>query len=234
MRRFYKNWMSSKKKAFSKYSKKYEEKGKPIEVSLQRIKKYCTVVRAIVSTQMSALPQLRQKKNHVFEIQINGGTVAQKVDFAYGYFEKEVKVDSVFNQNEMIDVIGVTKGKGFQGVIKRYGVKHLQKKSHRGYRKVGCVGAWHPARIRTSVPRAGQLGYHHRTEMNKKVYRIGKGVNSGCLNNATTNADLTDKAITPMGGFPHYGVVKNDFLMVKGCVVGPKKRIVMLRKSLVP
>jgi len=125
MRRFYKNWMSSKKKAFSKYSKKYEEKGKPIDVSLNRIRKYCTVVRAIVSTQMKALPQLRQKKNHVFEIQINGGSTAEKVDFAYGYFEKEVKVDSVFNQNEMIDVIGVTRGKGFQGVIKRYGVKHL-------------------------------------------------------------------------------------------------------------
>jgi large subunit ribosomal protein L3e len=78
------------------------------------------------------------------------------------------------------------------------------------------------------------LGYHHRTEMNKKVYRIGKGVSSGCLNNASTNADLTDKNITPLGGFPHYGVVRNDFIMVKGCVVGTKKKILMLRKSLVP
>lgn len=134
----------------------------------------------------------------------------------------------------MMDVLGVTKGKGFQGVVKRYGVKHLQKKSHRGYRKVGCVGSWHPARIRFSVPRAGQLGYHHRTEINKKVYRVGKGANTGVQNNATTNADLTDKNITPLGGFPHYGVVRNDFLMVKGCVVGPKKKILMLRKTLVP
>ena len=134
----------------------------------------------------------------------------------------------------MIDVIGVTKGKGFSGVLKRFGVRHLQKKSHRGFRKVGCIGAWHPARIMYTVARAGQLGYHHRTEMNKKVYRVGKGVNSGCLNNATTNADLTDKAITPLGGFPHYGAVKNDFIMVKGCVIGPKKRVLMLRKSLVP
>ena len=75
----------------------------------------------------------------------------------------------------MIDVLGVTKGKGNHGVVKRFGVKHLAKKSHRGYRKVGCIGGWHPARIRFTVARAGQLGYHHRTEMNKKVYRLGNG-----------------------------------------------------------
>ena len=75
----------------------------------------------------------------------------------------------------MVDVIGVTRGKGFSGVLKRFGVRHLQKKSHRGFRKVGCIGAWHPARISYTVARAGQLGYHHRTELNKKIYRIGKG-----------------------------------------------------------
>jgi large subunit ribosomal protein L3e len=48
--------MNSKKKAFSKYSKKYEEKEKPIDVSLNRIRKYCTVVRAICSTQLKNLP----------------------------------------------------------------------------------------------------------------------------------------------------------------------------------
>ncbi|NAV55486.1 50S ribosomal protein L3 [Salmonella sp. zj-f77] len=53
--------------------------------------------------------------------------------------EKEVKVDSIFAENEMLDVLGVTKGKGFAGVIKRFGVKHLQKKTHRGYRSVVSV-----------------------------------------------------------------------------------------------
>jgi len=66
----------------------------------------------------------------------------------------------------MIDILGVTKGKGVAGVMKRFGVKHLQKKSHRGFRKVGCIGAWHPARVAWTVPRTGQLGYHHRTEIN--------------------------------------------------------------------
>jgi len=134
----------------------------------------------------------------------------------------------------MIDVIGITRGHGTSGVIKRYGVKHLQKKTHRGYRRVGCVGAWHPARIRWTVGRTGQYGYHHRTEMNKKVYRIGKGERSGAKNNASTNSDLTDKNITPMGGFPHYGIVRDDFIMVKGGIVGPKRRMVLLRKSLFP
>jgi len=70
--------------------------------------------------------------------------------------------------------------------------------------------------------------------MNKKIYRIGKGVVNGATNSASTNADLTEKNITPIGGFPHYGVVRDDFLMVKGGVIGPKKKVLMLRKSLVP
>jgi len=182
----------------------------------------------IAHTQLKLL-NFRQKKNHIFEIQINGGSIKDKVDYGYGLFEKEVKADGVYKKDELIDVIGVTKGKGFQGVMQRFGVKHLQKKSHRGFRKVGCVGAWHPARIQITVARAGQQGYHHRTEINKKIYRIANGSSN---NSATTVADLTDKAITPLGGFPHYGVVKNDFILIKGCCIGPKKKVLLLRKSL--
>ena len=63
---------------------------------------------------------------------------------------------------------------------------------------------------------------------------MGKGVVNGSTNNASTNADLTEKNITPLGGFPHYGVVRDDYIMVKGGVIGPKKKVLMLRKSLVP
>jgi large subunit ribosomal protein L3e len=72
-------------------------------------------------------------------------------------------------------------------------------------------------------------GYHHRTELNKKIYRIGGGSDES---NASTDSDITKKAITPMGGFPHYGIVKNDFLMLKGSIPGTKKRVVTIRKSL--
>jgi len=139
----------------------------------------------------------------------------------------------------MIDCIGVNKGRGYEGCVTRWGVARLPRKTHRGLRKVAWIGAWHPARVKFSVSRAGQIGYHHRTEINKKIYRIGSASKTSESNkvnnyNATTSADLTQKTITPLGGFPHYGEVNEDFLMIKGAVVGVKKRVITLRKSLVP
>ena len=193
----------SKKKAFTKYAKKWQDPvGKrEIEKDLGRMKKYCSVIRVLAHTQMKLLKK-RQKKAHLMEIQVNGGTVAQKVDFARSHFEKTVPVSSVFAQDEMIDVVGVTKGKGYKGVTSRWHCKKLPRKTHKGLRKVACIGAWHPSRVQFTVARAGQKGYHHRTEINKKIYRIGKGVHTKdgkvIKNNASTEYDMTDKTITPM------------------------------------
>jgi len=231
-RRFYKNWYKSKKKAFTKYALKYKEGRKESEIASQyeRIKKHCSVVRVLAHTQIKAV-SLRQKKAHLMEIQINGGDIAAKVDFASALLEKEVKIDEIFSKDEMLDVLGVTKGHGFEGVTTRWGTTRLPRKTHKGLRKVACIGAWHPARVPFTVARAGQNGYHHRTEMNKKVYRIGKKDDA---KSCSTEVDLTAKSITPMGGFPHYGVVKNDWIMIKGGLVGSKKRVLTLRKSLHP
>merc|ERR1711920_294289 len=199
---------------------------------IERVKKYCQVVRAICHTQVSKV-KIGQKKAHVKEIQVNGGTVAEKVDFVTGLFEQEVKVADVFEQNEMIDVIGVNRGHGFNGVVTRWGVTRLARKSHRGLRKVACIGTWHPARVQFQVPRSGQRGYHHRTEINKKIYRIGKALKED-PNNAMTENDLTEKSITPMGGFSHYGEVTQDWVMVRGGIMGCRKRLITLRKSLLP
>jgi large subunit ribosomal protein L3e len=228
-RRCYKNWYNSKKKAYTKYALKYQKDGgKDIENELERIKKFCSVVRVIAHSQVKKL-NLRIKKAHIMEIQVNGGDTAAKVDFAKNLFEKEVTVDSIFAKDEQIDVLGVTRGHGYEGVTTRWGVSRLPRKTHRGLRKVACIGSWHPARVSTTVPRAGQNGYFHRTEMNKKVYRVGKkGDEASCQ----TDADLTKKSITPMGGFVHYGEVKEDWLMLKGAIVGVKKRPLILRKSL--
>ena len=49
-------------------------------------------------------------------------------------------------------------------------------------------------------------------------------------NNGSTEHDITEKSINPMGGFPHYGEVRQDFVMIKGCCIGPKKRVITLRK----
>merc|ERR1712238_545197 len=180
--------------------------GEPMAAELERIKKYCHCVRAICHTQITKV-KIKQKKAHVKEIQINGGTIAEKV--------------------------GVTKGKGVQGVITRWGVTRLVRKSHRGIRKVGCIGSWHPARVQWQVPRAGQMGYFHRTEINKKIYRIGKNLAED-PNNANTENDLTEKSITPMGGFTHFGTINEDYVMLKGTTPGKRKKIITLRKSLLP
>jgi large subunit ribosomal protein L3e len=226
-RRFYKNWYHSKKKAFTKYAKKYAEDAKPIERELERIKKYCTVVRVLAHTQIRKV-NIGQKKAHLMEIQLNGGSVADKVDFAKANFEKTIDVKSVFAEGEVIDTIAVTKGHGYEGVTHRWGTTRLPRKTHRGLRKVACIGAWHPSHVMFSVARSGQDGYHHRTEMNKKIYRIANGSDA---KSASTEFDITEKKITPMGGFPHYGIVNEDFVMIRGSCPGVKKRVITLRKS---
>jgi len=228
IRRFYKNWYRSKKKAFTKYAKKHADGAKDINRELARISKYCQVVRILVHTQIRRV-KIGQKKAHLMEIQLNGGTIPEKVEWARNRFEKEININSVFEQDDMVDIIGVTKGKGFEGVTHRWGTKKLPRKTHKGLRKVACIGAWHPSRVMYSVPRAGQNGHHHRTEVNKKIYRIGKGDDK---TSASTEYDLTAKRITPLGGFPHYGIVNEDFVVIKGSCVGVKKRVLTLRKTL--
>jgi len=230
LRRLYKNWYRCKKKAFTKYTKLFaDEKGKEeVKHQIAKIKKYCSVIRVIAHTQVSKL-NLRLKKAHIMEIQVNGGNVSDKVNYAVDLLEKPVNVEKVFEQSEMIDCMGATKGKGFEGVTTRWGTRRLPRKTHKGLRKVACIGAWHPSNVRFSVPRAGQNGYHHRSEINKKIYRIGQGSSDS---NASTEFDLTKKTITPMGGFPHYGIIKQDFIMIKGSCPGVKKRPITIRKSL--
>ncbi|KDE04741.1 60S ribosomal protein L3-A [Microbotryum lychnidis-dioicae p1A1 Lamole] len=230
-RRFYKNWYRSKKKAFTKSAKKHAETGPKSSIAreLERISKYCSVVRVLAHTQIRKTG-LQQKKAHLMEIQVNGGSIADKVEFAKSHFEKTVDIASVFEQNENIDIIGVTHGHGFEGVTHRWGTKKLPRKTHKGLRKVACIGAWHPSKVMYSVARAGQNGYHHRTERSKKIYRIGA---AGDANSGATEFDITEKSINPLGGFVRYGIVKNDFVVVKGSTVGVKKRVLTLRKSLI-
>jgi large subunit ribosomal protein L3e len=232
-RNFYKNWFSSKKKAFKILENK-EKSAAEQQKRIELIKKEAKVVRLIAHTQMSKL-SLDRKKAHLIEIQINGGDVAQKVDFAVKLLEKNIPVDKVFKEGELVDTIGVGKGFGWEGVIHRYGTKRLQKKTHRGRRKVACIGPWNPMRVLWTVARYGQRGCHHRTELNKRIYRLAVAPKEGEEDgNGSTPSDLTKKSINPMGGFPHYGLVKNDFLMIKGSVVGTAKKAITLRKALRP
>jgi large subunit ribosomal protein L3e len=234
LRRFYKNYYSAKKHAFQKYAKKYTEDAKSknhVNRDINRIRKYCTVVRVICASQIEKL-KLRARKSHVMEIQLNGGDAAAKVKWAQEHFEKEISVGEVFSMDECIDTIAITKGHGTTGVIKRFRVTRLPRKTHRGLRKVACIGAWHPSAVKWTVARVGNLGYYHRTQLNHKVYKIGLGAKGGIDNNASTEYDPHIKNITPLGGFPHYGIVNDDFMLLKGGVMGPRKRQITIRKSL--
>ena len=179
------------------------------------------MVRVIVHSQIKSLKHLKQKKAHIMEIQINGGSIEDKVKFGYDLFEKQVSIHDVFHENESIDTISVSKGHGHKGVISRWGVTRLPRKTHRGLRKVACIGSWHPARVQWTIAREGQKGYGHRTEIHKKIYKLGHAIKydaEGKPTNfeASTEYDLTKKNINPISGFVGYGMVKQDFIMIKG------------------
>ncbi|KAJ6248949.1 60S ribosomal protein L3 [Anaeramoeba flamelloides] len=233
-RRFYKNWYKSKQKAFTKYVKThYEGEGKQLKHKISKLKTHSEVVRLLAHTQTNLIP-FKQKKAHLIELQINGGSnIKEKIDFALSKFEQKINVTDVFQTNQVLDTMSISTGKGFKGVIARWGVKRLPRKTHRGLRKVGCIGAWHPANVRWSVARSGQKGYGHRTERNKKIYRIGKScLTEEGLNNGGTEYDITEKTINPLGGWPKYGLVNHDFLIIKGGVPGTRRRPITLRKTL--
>jgi len=229
---YYKNWYQSKHHTAFACLEKVEDAQKTREQRIEKLTKEATVVRVIAHTQPSQV-KLNQKKADLIEIQINGGSIADKVKYAVDLFEKKVNVGNVFAEGEQIDIISVGKGRGWEGVVHRFGTKRLQKKTHRGRRKVACIGPWNPMRVLWTVARAGNNGFHHRVEMNKRIYRIGEPAKDG-VENATgsTSFDLSKKSINPMGGFPRYGVVKNHFLMIRGSVCGAIKRTVTLRKTL--
>jgi large subunit ribosomal protein L3e len=236
-RRYYKNWKQSAQLAFTKHKAFVRTKDgvAATEATLRKFIKRATVVRVIAHTQLRKLRNHRVgvKKAHVAEVQINGGNVSAKVALAKSLLEKEVRVDTVFQQSEACDVCAVTKGHGFEGVVHRWGVACLPRKTHRGLRKVACIGAWHPERVSFTVARAGQNGFHHRTHLNKKIYRLGRAAFVDGKN-ASTKFDLTEKTITPLGGFVGYGPVRNDYVMLKGSVAGPRRRVITLRRPMAP
>ena len=104
------------------------------------------------------------------EIQVNGGDVADKVDFCdkplreAGARRRRLRAERDARRHRR------HQGSGLRGRHRRAGARtRLPRKTHRGLRKVACIGAWHPAKVQYSVARPGQNGFHHRTEMNKKV-----------------------------------------------------------------
>ena len=168
-------------------------------------------IRLKVYTQPK-LTGIGKKIPDLFEVAI-GGSKEDKLNYAKNILGKEIRIEDVFKEGQQVDIHSVTKGKGTQGPVKRFGVSLRSHKSEKTKRGPGSLGAWcGQAHMMYRVAHAGRMGYYQRAEYNKLILRIGK------------NAD----GINVKGGFPHYGLVKNNYILVKGSVGGSAKRMIKM------
>jgi large subunit ribosomal protein L3 len=190
-----------------------EENMKKIEEKIEEIAE----IRLLVATQprLAAVPK---KKPDISEIKVDGGSIQEQFEYTKDLLGKAVSITDVFKEGQFMDAIAITKGKGFQGPVKRWGINILPRKSRKTKRGVAAIGPWKPARVLYSVPRAGQMGYHQRTEYNKRILKIG----------------VNGKEITPKGGFINYGEVKGTYIIINGSLPGPAKRLVRMRYPVRP
>ena len=184
------------------------------EKSLKKIKE----IFAIVAISPSAAG-LEQKKPYIFEASVSGGDIPKQFAHVKELLGKEIKIDQIFETGASVDVAAITKGKGWQGVLKRWNVKKKQHKSRKTVREVGSLGPISPQSVMYTVPRAGQFGFHQRVEYDKRIMIMG-------------NTDDDKLKINPDGGFKHFGLVKGDFIVLKGSVPGAYRRLIKLRSQI--
>ena len=155
----------------------------------------------------------------VQEIGIAGGDVKAKLEYLRGILGKQLKSSDLLKLGAYVDAIAITKGKGFEGPVTRFGVKRKQHKSRKSVRAVGVISPWHPATVMYTVARAGQMGFHQRIMKNNRILAMG---------NSQQNP------ITPSGGYLHFGEIKGDYVILRGSIPGPAKRLVDLRLPIYP
>lgn len=159
----------------------------------------------LVYTQPSLTP-IGQKTPQIFELAM-GGKPEDVLAFAKAH--KEIKITDVVKAGQFVDVHSITKGRGYQGVVRKFGVgirKHKSEKVKRG----AVMGPEGYAKVTFEAPMAGKMGNHTRTEWNKKILAI----------------NTPETKITPNGGFLRYGEVKNDYVLLKGSVPGTKHKLI--------
>lgn len=173
-------------------------------------------IRVLVYTQPKLVTGIPRKIPEIREMRIGGGSIEEQIEYAKKILGKELKVNDAVTEGDMLDILAITKGKGFQGHVKRWGVKLLTHKNSKHRRMIGTAGSWHPNWIQATVPQAGQMGYHQRTEYNKRILKIGE----------------KGEEINPTGGFPHYGLVRNPYILIHGSIPGPAKRLISMRDAI--
>ncbi len=174
-------------------------------------------IRMLIHTQ-PRLAGIAKKKPDVMEYKVGAPTINEAFEYAKSILGTDLRVADILNEGILIDSIAVTKGHGFQGPVRRWGIRILQHKSRKTKRGVGCIGPWTPSNIRYSVPRPGQTGFHTRTSFNNKIVKMGE----------------RGEEITPSGGFVNYGVIRGDYIMVHGSIPGAVKRPVRIRYAIRP
>ncbi|MFH0977952.1 MAG: 50S ribosomal protein L3 [Candidatus Woesearchaeota archaeon] len=174
-------------------------------------------LRLLVHTQ-PYLTTIGQKAPDVFEVSMGAGKEEQ-LKRANELLGKEIIINNVFNEGEQLDIHSITKGKGYQGPVKRFGIGLRSHKSEKTKRGPGSLGGWSAqGHVMYRVAHAGQMGFHQRTEYNKWLLKIG----------------TEPKKINPKGGFLHYGIIKNNYVLVKGSIGGPAKRLIIMTKAIRP
>ncbi|MBI5225244.1 50S ribosomal protein L3 [Candidatus Micrarchaeota archaeon] len=172
-------------------------------------------VRVIVCTQPGKIGL--KKTPEVAEIAVTGKDANEKLAYAKEILGKELKISDVFADGEVLDTVAITKGKGWQGVVKRFGVALGPHKATQRRRRGGSIGPETQGKVMYTIPRAGQMGYFRRTDSNKRILKI---------------SDVSKaKEVTPAGGFEEYGTLKSDYIVVEGSIPGPQKRVIMLRRN---
>ena len=134
-----------------------------------------------------------------------GSSVKRKVVEFQGFDEDYKLGDSInvdhFNEGEFVDISGTSKGKGFQGVVKRHGFAGVGQATHGQHNRLrapGSIGAAsYPARVFKGMKMAGRMGNEKITIQNLRVLKV---------------------------------VAEKNLLVLKGCVPGHKNSFVIIRK----
>lgn len=169
---------------------------------------------SILALTQPSLSGIGRKKPDVVELRL-GGSNEEKITFIKEHLTSGIKASEIFKEGDYVDVHAITTGKGYQGVIKRFGVSLKHHKSEKGVRRVGAHGGWTSQQhwqYRIAYP--GQMGYHQRVQYNNQILKI---------------SDKPEE-INPKGGFVNFGEVKNEYILVRGSIPGPKKRLITLVK----
>lgn len=172
-------------------------------------------IRVLAYTQPKLVTGISKKVPELMELRIGGGTLDERLEYAKKILGTDVTVTDFAPEGSFVDVIAITKGKGFQGAPKRWGIKLLSHRNSKHRRLYGNLGPKRPGYVRSTIPMAGQIGYHQRTELNKKIVKVGE----------------EGAEINPKGGFLNYGEIRNTYVLVRGSVPGPTKRIIRLRDA---